>query len=89
MKNYNKTAFITGSAGFIGFHLSKLLLTYNWRVIGIDGFLNYYDVNLKKKRHEILLRNKNFFAFEGKLEKIKFIEEIFNKFKPSWSSLFN
>ena len=45
----NKVALITGSNGFIGFHLSKLLLKNDWFVFGYDGMTDYYDVNLKKK----------------------------------------
>ena len=45
---------ITGSAGFIGFHLSKELLKLKFHVIGIDNFNDYYDVKLKKNRNNIL-----------------------------------
>ena len=41
---------ITGCAGFIGFHLSKLLLEKGNIVHGYDGLTDYYDVNLKKER---------------------------------------
>ena len=52
---------VTGSAGFIGFHVSDYLLKNNNTVIGIDNINNYYDVNLKKSRLKILNKNKNFF----------------------------
>ena len=39
---------ITGSAGFIGFHLSSKILSKGLKVIGIDNLNNYYDVKLKK-----------------------------------------
>jgi UDP-glucuronate 4-epimerase len=42
--------FVTGAAGFIGFHLTKRLLKAGWQVCGIDNLNNYYDVNLKKAR---------------------------------------
>ena len=42
------TILITGSAGFIGYHLTKKYLNKNIKVIGIDNINNYYDTNLKK-----------------------------------------
>lgn len=41
---------ITGTAGFIGFHLTKRLLRENYQVVGIDNINDYYDVNLKRDR---------------------------------------
>ena len=41
---------ITGSAGFIGFHLSKLLVSKGYDVVGLDNINDYYDVNLKYGR---------------------------------------
>ena len=40
---------ITGSAGFIGFHVCKIFLEKNYIVYGLDNLNNYYDINLKKK----------------------------------------
>ena len=40
---------ITGTAGFIGFHLARLLLKEGFRIYGYDGLTSYYDINLKKK----------------------------------------
>ena len=37
-----KKILITGAAGFIGFNLSKLLISKNYKVYGIDNFDNYY-----------------------------------------------
>lgn len=51
---------ITGVAGFIGFHLSKLLLERNYVVVGIDNLNEYYDINLKYGRLEILNKKENF-----------------------------
>ena len=45
---------VTGVAGFIGFHLTMALLERNIEVIGIDNLSDYYDVNLKKKRLELI-----------------------------------
>lgn len=45
------TALVTGSAGFIGFHLCQRLLRDGFRVIGLDAMTDYYDVALKERRH--------------------------------------
>ncbi|MFK5889279.1 MAG: NAD-dependent epimerase [Flavobacteriaceae bacterium] len=45
---------ITGAAGFIGFHLSKLLIKNNYQVVGLDIINDYYDPNLKLARLENL-----------------------------------
>ena len=59
MKN-KKKYLVTGSAGFIGFHLSQKLLKKGHKVIGIDNFNNYYSVKLKKDRNQILNKFKNY-----------------------------
>ena len=51
--------FVTGAAGFIGFHTIKKLLLTNKKVIGIDNLNNYYDTNLKKNRIKFLKKNFN------------------------------
>ena len=55
---------ITGSAGFIGFHLSKKLLELGYEVIGVDNLNNYYSPLLKTKRNEILKKNENYHFFK-------------------------
>ena len=45
-----KTILITGSGGFIGYHLAKRLISEDWQVIGVDNINDYYDVNLKYAR---------------------------------------
>lgn len=63
-----KRAFITGTAGFIGFHLAELLLHEGWDVAGYDGMTDYYDVTLKQKRHALLGQHTQFSATEALLE---------------------
>ena len=50
----SKTFLVTGGAGFIGYHLSRSLLTRGARVIGFDNLNDYYDVQLKKDRLAVL-----------------------------------
>nr|MDB4238755.1 GDP-mannose 4,6-dehydratase [Alphaproteobacteria bacterium] len=85
MKGYDisKVAFITGSAGFIGYHLSKYLLSHNWKVIGLDAITDYYDVNLKKDRHKILNKNNNFHSYVGFIQDQKILDSIYNNHKPN------
>ena len=45
---------ITGTAGFIGFHVAQRLLSEGHSVVGVDGITPYYDQALKRRRHEIL-----------------------------------
>lgn len=73
---------ITGTAGFIGFHLAKLLLDSGFEVLGYDGMTDYYDVNLKQERHKILLKNSNFKAIKGMLEDHDKFNSIANEFHP-------
>ena len=60
--------FITGTAGFIGFHLAKLLLEQGHTVHGYDGITDYYDVRLKHARHNLLRQYPQFTATEAMLE---------------------
>lgn len=50
---------VTGAAGFIGFHVSKILLDKGFQVIGLDNINDYYDVNLKYSRLQELGVNKD------------------------------
>lgn len=51
---------VTGSAGFIGFHLSRFLLERGDAVVGLDNFCPYYSVQLKEDRNKILETYKNY-----------------------------
>ncbi len=48
--NVNRKVLVTGSAGFIGYHLSKYLVDKGFRVVGLDNINDYYDINLKYSR---------------------------------------
>ena len=74
---------ITGSAGFIGFHLAQTFLSKNWKVIGFDAMTDYYDVNLKKNRNCILEKNPKFLAYKGLLQNPKSLNEIYERHKPN------
>lgn len=73
---------ITGTAGFIGFHLAKLLLAEGIVVHGYDGMTDYYDVTLKKRRHQMLLQNAHFAATEGMLEDQALFDRVADEFAP-------
>ena len=73
---------VTGSSGFIGFHVSKKLLESGKKVHGVDSMNNYYDVNLKKARLKILKKFKNFSFSKTKIENKKNLDKAFKKFKP-------
>lgn len=60
--------FITGAAGFIGFHLAQRLLADGHAVTGYDGITDYYDPALKRARLAMLARHERFVLIEGMLE---------------------
>ncbi|KMK64018.1 NAD-dependent epimerase/dehydratase family protein [Puniceibacterium sp. IMCC21224] len=74
--------FITGTAGFIGFHLARLLLDEGLIVAGFDGMTDYYDVALKQRRHQILLQSPNFTATEAMLEDRAALDDAIDAFAP-------
>ena len=69
--------FVTGAAGFIGYHLSKRLLENGCHVAGLDNLNPYYDVQLKKDRLARLTSFENFSFYKMDLADKKALEEIF------------
>ena len=63
-----KRIFVTGTAGFIGYHLAARLLDEGAVVHGFDGMTDYYDVTLKERRHQMLLEKPGFKTTEAMLE---------------------
>ncbi|WP_374427173.1 SDR family NAD(P)-dependent oxidoreductase [Tabrizicola sp.] len=73
---------ITGSAGFIGFHLARQLLAAGHRVHGYDGLTPYYDVALKEKRHAMLKAMPGFTATEALVEDVETLDRAGADFAP-------
>ena len=74
---------VTGSNGFIGYHLCRRLLEeYDYSIIGIDNMNDYYDINLKEYRLNNLNKYDNYSFIKGDISDKQFIEKIFkeNKF---------
>lgn len=73
---------ITGTAGFIGFHLARRLLKEGHEVAGVDGMTPYYDVGLKADRHAELGRTGRFQPHLCMLEDVAGIASAAHSFQP-------
>jgi len=82
MTTQQRTALVTGSSGFIGFHLCQKLLDDGFRVVGIDNLSDYYDVALKQRRQSILLQNPNFRVINDNIEAPNLMMSLFAEEKP-------
>ena len=73
---------VTGAAGFIGFHTSRVLLDKEHEVIGFDNINEYYDPDLKNSRLKILKQYPNFKFHKKNLEDKEAIENVFKEDSP-------
>lgn len=71
------TFLVTGSAGFIGFHLSRALLELGGQVIGVDNFNDYYSPVLKRDRDRELKKYPRFISVELDLADLPGLESLF------------
>lgn len=74
-----KTILVTGSAGFIGFHVAKALLERGDIVIGVDNFNSYYNPQLKEDRNAILEKYNNYKLYREDITDQETLEKIFIK----------
>ncbi len=77
-----RTAFVTGSAGFIGYHVAERLLAQGWHVVGLDALSDYYDVALKQRRHAMLETYPGFVPVIGRLEDPGLLRQLFAEHRP-------
>ncbi len=76
-----KKIVITGSAGFIGFHLAKRFLDEGREVVGLDNFNDYYPKEIKKQRDAILRENPRFISRHVDIADTASIEKVFKEFE--------
>ena len=81
----NKVVLVTGSVGFIGYHLSKRLLEEadGITVIGFDNMNDYYDIRLKEYRLDELSKYSNYVFIKGNLADKETVNKVFNEYRPS------
>ncbi len=79
-----KTAFITGTSGFIGSNLAKRILTTepDTKVVGLDNMNDYYDVHIKEARLVELQKFENYSFIKGNLADKTLINSIFEQYHP-------
>ena len=77
-----RTAIVTGSAGFIGYHLCARLLADGWRVIGIDAMTDYYEVALKDSRLALLVAEEEFTPVQARIETPGVLHDLFEAHRP-------
>jgi len=75
---------ITGAAGFIGFHLAKQLNKSGYEIVGVDNLNDYYDVNLKQARLDILNQLESFSFHKADLQDNDSIQKVFAEEKVDY-----
>lgn len=74
---------ITGTAGFIGYHLAERLLARGEEIIGLDNLNDYYDVRLKEARLERLRRHANYQHERTDLADDAAMKRVFAEYQPT------
>lgn len=75
------TILVTGAAGFIGYHLIDRLLREGKRVVGLDNFNDYYDVQLKRDRFGMLRQKTSFIGVEGDIARFEELNNLFERYE--------
>ena len=63
--------------------MASFLLSHDWKIIGLDAMTDYYDVELKISRLNLLCENPNFYNYEGLVQDTKLLNEICLHHKPN------
>jgi UDP-glucuronate 4-epimerase len=77
-----RKALVTGSSGFIGFHLCTRLLAEGWEVVGVDAMTDYYDVRIKERRQAMLMQNARFRVVNDRIEAPGLLHGLMEEFRP-------
>jgi len=70
---------VTGSAGFIGFHVSQRLLQLGYQVLGIDNLNSFYNEGLKDARLAILRQHGDFRFAQGDISDLAWVQRVFRE----------
>ena len=84
MLDSNKTYFVTGVAGFIGYNIAIQLLENNCKVIGVDNLNDYYDVRLKEERLSYINDDGNFTFIKGDISNKELMLDLFREYQPNY-----
>ena len=75
-----KKVLVTGAAGFIGSHLSEELVRFDYQVIGLDNFDEFYSPDIKRQNISDLTRTENFQLITGDIRDVDLLQDVFRKF---------